>query len=204
MVSHRSTHDLRTNAVVELYVRDLDGDPVVDVFTEHDDEPVATIDTEDLLRLIGPQRQVEQFHATADTHSARGMDFDPNTLDDFVAYYRTHIEDLHELIKLRKKLIHEEAEEAIEALDQFNMDVGDGRDPSESALAVAKELADVMVVTVGTAARLGLQVDLAFTEVAASNLSKVDPPAYREDGKIQKGPNYQPPNPLMLHHDRRD
>jgi predicted HAD superfamily Cof-like phosphohydrolase len=47
------------------------------------------------------------------------------------------------------------------------------------------------------AANLGWNLDEALDRVHKSNLSKLDDsgnPIYREDGKVLKGPNYQPPN----------
>lgn len=61
---------------------------------------------------------------------------------------------------------------------------------------LAKELADLLYVVYGTAATFGIDIDRVFDEVHQSNMSKLGKdgkPVYREDGKVLKGPNYQPP-----------
>ena len=60
-----------------------------------------------------------------------------------------------------------------------------------------KELADLVYVCYQYAANMGLDLDEAMFRVHQSNMSKLDEygkPIYREDGKVLKGPNYQPPN----------
>lgn len=89
--------------------------------------------------------------------------------------------------ELRARLIAEEAQEAVDALKAEPLD----------REAVAKELADLLVVTYGTADVLGIDLDAAFRRVHESNMSKLGPdgtPVRRSDGKILKGPSYQPPN----------
>jgi predicted HAD superfamily Cof-like phosphohydrolase len=56
-----------------------------------------------------------------------------------------------------------------------------------------KELTDLIVVTLGCLHSLGVDAEQAWQLVHASNMSKT-PFSVREDGKVQKGPNYQPPN----------
>jgi predicted HAD superfamily Cof-like phosphohydrolase len=44
---------------------------------------------------------------------------------------------------------------------------------------------------------MGWDLDKAMERVHESNMSKLDEygkPIYREDGKVLKGPNYNPPN----------
>ena len=68
-----------------------------------------------------------------------------------------------------------------------------GYDKSETL----KELADLVYVCFQYATNMGWDLDEALTRVHLSNLSKLDDngePIYREDGKVLKGPNYQPPN----------
>ena len=56
-------------------------------------------------------------------------------------------------------------------------------------------LADIVYVTVGTAVTMGLPFDAALREVHRSNMTKLIPPIrIREDGKILKGPHYEPPD----------
>ena len=60
-----------------------------------------------------------------------------------------------------------------------------------------KELADLVYVAYQYAENLGWDLDEALDRVHKSNLSKLGEdgkPIYREDGKVLKGPNYQPPN----------
>ena len=86
-------------------------------------------------------------------------------------------------IRLRTNLIKEEATETIKALTE------------EDIPEIAKELADLLYVTYGTAVAFGIDLDAVFEEVHLSNMSKVGKdgkPILREDGKILKGPNYVP------------
>ena len=60
-----------------------------------------------------------------------------------------------------------------------------------------KELADLVYVCYQYAANMSWDLDEAMFRVHQSNMSKLDEygkPIYREDGKVLKGPNYQPPN----------
>jgi predicted HAD superfamily Cof-like phosphohydrolase len=60
-----------------------------------------------------------------------------------------------------------------------------------------KELADLVYVCYQYAANMGWDLDEAMYRVHESNMSKLDEygnPILREDGKVLKGPNYQPPN----------
>ena len=60
-----------------------------------------------------------------------------------------------------------------------------------------KELADLVYVCYQYAANLGWNLDEAMDRVHRSNMSKLDEygnPVLREDGKVLKGPNYQPPD----------
>lgn len=89
---------------------------------------------------------------------------------------------------LRFNLIREEYQEVLYEL----------LEPEASAdkKKIAKELADLLYVVYGTAATFGIDIDRVFDEVHQSNMSKLGEdgkPVYREDGKILKGPNYQPP-----------
>ena len=61
---------------------------------------------------------------------------------------------------------------------------------------LAKELADLEYVIHDMALSLNIDQDRSFDEVHKSNMSKLGEdgkPVYREDGKVLKGPNYQPP-----------
>ena len=88
--------------------------------------------------------------------------------------------DLNEETKqLRVRLIQEEFEELKEAMAAGNL------------AAVAKEMADLLYVTYGTAVSYGIDMEAVFREVHRSNLSKVG--GYkRADGKWVKPPTYSP------------
>lgn len=87
---------------------------------------------------------------------------------------------------LRKDLIYEECEEAIDQMYTMPLD----------RTKIAKELADLLYVTYGTAVSFGIDIDKVFAEVHKSNMSKLEDgkPVKREDGKVLKGKNYAPPN----------
>ena len=88
-------------------------------------------------------------------------------------------------IALRVSLIQEEAKEFREACEK--------RDFIEAADA----LGDLLVVTFGSALEFGLDMDPIMDEIHRSNKSKLGldgRPIRREDGKILKGPNYDPPH----------
>jgi predicted HAD superfamily Cof-like phosphohydrolase len=116
-----------------------------------------------------------------------------------------------DLIALRSTLIAEEVQEALEALLNYRksqiMDDHFEAHP-ETALfgpphvveaphwykALAKELADVLVVIYGTADLLEIPLEAVFAEVMRSNMSKVGPDGQvirREDGKILKPDTYR-------------
>ena len=59
-----------------------------------------------------------------------------------------------------------------------------------------KELADLVYVCYQYAENMGWSLDEALDRVHKSNMSKLGEdgkPVYREDGKVLKGPNYEPP-----------
>ena len=59
-----------------------------------------------------------------------------------------------------------------------------------------KELADLVYVCYQYATNMGWDLDEAMNRVHQSNMSKLGvdgKPIYREDGKVLKGPRYQPP-----------
>ena len=91
------------------------------------------------------------------------------------------------------RLISEEYEELLEA-HSTTLAYPEDLDSREHAL---KELADLAYVCFQYAAARGWDLDEALDRVHQSNLSKLDNnlrPIRREDGKVLKGPNYQPPN----------
>ena len=81
--------------------------------------------------------------------------------------------------RLRVRLIQEEFDELKEAMVRGDL------------AAVAKEMADLLYVTYGTAVSYGIDMEPIFEEVHRSNLSKVG--GYkRADGKWVKPPTYSP------------
>lgn len=87
--------------------------------------------------------------------------------------------DTMKLLKLRLDLIEEESKEFLEA----GMPVD-----------ALKEAADLVYVLFGWAVTFGLDLEEAIRRVHASNMSKLvdGKPLLREDGKVLKGPNYEP------------
>ncbi len=84
---------------------------------------------------------------------------------------------------MQLSLIVEEFEEFINAVE------------GEPDINQLKELADLVYVCFQYAATRGWPLDEALDRIYASNMSKLvdGKPAYREDGKVLKGPNYKPP-----------
>ncbi|MEU0214397.1 MazG nucleotide pyrophosphohydrolase domain-containing protein [Streptomyces sp. NPDC006265] len=102
---------------------------------------------------------------------------------------------LRALVQARVTLIREEFEEVVEALENVSLVAGTGGYPAKEMEHVAKELSDLLYVVFGTADLLGIPLGKAFAAVHTSNMSKLGEdgkPIRREDGKVLKGPNYQP------------
>ena len=98
---------------------------------------------------------------------------------------------------IQQRLISEEYEEFLEAHCEANNYIQNKRS-RENCL---KELADLVYVAYQYAAAAGWDLDEALTRVHKSNLSKLDDdfrPIKRADGKVIKGPNYQPPSLIDL------
>ena len=71
------------------------------------------------------------------------------------------------------------------------------RDNPQYPAECLKELADLVYVCYQYAVNMGWDLDEAMDRVHKSNMSKLDEygkPVLREDGKVLKGPYYQPPN----------
>ena len=94
--------------------------------------------------------------------------------------------EVRDFIKLRKRLIMEEARELCEALDDRDLE------------NIAKEECDLTYVSRGTILGIKRLPDPdtgPFAAVHASNMSKLDDngrPIKREDGKFLKSKNYRP------------
>lgn len=91
----------------------------------------------------------------------------------------------------QKSLIVEEFKEFIEAEHKMAlMDINSRAD-------CLKELADLVYVCAQYAENMNWDLEQALRRVHKSNMSKLGEdgkPIKREDGKVLKGPNYQPPN----------
>lgn len=82
---------------------------------------------------------------------------------------------------LRYKLIKEELGELMDA--QTDQDL----------VEIADALGDLLYVVYGAALGYGIDLEPVMEEIHFSNMSKF-PVTTREDGKVQKGPNYVPPD----------
>ena len=94
---------------------------------------------------------------------------------------------------MQTDLIEEEAAEFLEAADEVFADPENDDRRSE----LLKELSDLVFVCYQFAAAFNLDLDEALRRVFESNMSKLDEQGnviYRADGKVLKGPNYQPPD----------
>tara|TARA_R110002020_G_scaffold109555_1_gene253463 strand:- start:598 stop:990 length:393 start_codon:yes stop_codon:yes gene_type:complete len=91
---------------------------------------------------------------------------------------------VHRLKRLRTKLIKEEYEEVMNAIQTKSDD------------EVLKELCDLVYVCVGFCITYGWDFDVAFNRVHTSNMSKLNEEGkatYRKDGKVLKSDKYKPP-----------
>lgn len=95
------------------------------------------------------------------------------------------------LRKTQRRLIVEEFHEFLEAeLLMSMMDISSRED-------CLKELADLVYVCAQYAENMNWDLEQALRRVHKSNMSKLNSdgkPVKRADGKVLKGPNYQPPN----------
>jgi len=107
--------------------------------------------------------------------------------------------DLRRLLGFRFNLIQEEVNELDEATDEmleYQGEPGCEELYKDSKREALDALADILVVTIGTALAMGFDIEEAMERVHASNMSKLGEngkPIYRGDGKILKGPDYFPP-----------
>jgi len=101
-------------------------------------------------------------------------------------------------VELRERLVNEEHRELMDEITQVKMDIMHHGEPQKETLEkLIKEMADLQYVLSGLAVTFGLNLEVAFNRVHASNMSKLDDrgfPVRDEGGKILKGPNYEPPS----------
>lgn len=103
-------------------------------------------------------------------------------------------EGTFDLLRTRIHLITEEFSETAEAVDDLLWRNWQDQWPADLWGNLAKELADLLYVTLGTAELLGIPMSKTFAAVHESNMSKLGAdgrPIFRKDGKVLKGPNYQ-------------
>lgn len=87
--------------------------------------------------------------------------------------------------ELRVDLIQEEVDELVEAIANKDM------------VEIADALTDILYVVYGAGHTFGIDLDECFTEVHASNMSKLGEdgiPVKAENGKIMKGPGFFAPD----------
>ena len=95
----------------------------------------------------------------------------------------------------QKNLIVEEFKEFLEAEGEL------WHNHPEYPSEALKELADLVYVCYQYAENMGWFLDEALDRVHQSNMSKLGKdgkPIYREDGKVLKGPDYEPPTLMDL------
>lgn len=85
--------------------------------------------------------------------------------------------------ELRFRLIDEEITELKDAFATIDI------------VGVADALGDILYLVLGTAVDCGIDIEPVFNEIHRSNMTKfIGGLKLRADGKIAKGPDYQPPN----------
>lgn len=101
------------------------------------------------------------------------------------------------------------AEEFKEAAHEFGYDIEikivAEHDNWMDMKKVAKELSDVLVVTYGAGASVGIDMDEAFDAVHESNMSKLDKDGkanFREDGKLLKSNLYREPDMSIIYKEK--
>lgn len=89
-----------------------------------------------------------------------------------------------DLPALRQRLLDEEVQELRDAV------------AAGSLTGIADALAEFVYVAAGTAVTYGIPFDAVLAEVHRSNMTKFGPdgPVVQADGKVVKGPAYQPPD----------
>lgn len=126
------------------------------------------------MKISDAYLMVREFHRVAN-HPPRGM-------------------TREELRTLRAELIMEECREAADAIMGVDVARYSGRVGPWSRPAVAKELADILVVTYGAADVFSIPLDDVLSEVHKSNMTKDFEAPRRADGKVMKGATYRPPD----------
>lgn len=88
--------------------------------------------------------------------------------------------------KLRRTLVEEEVHELFEAMYGMQLD------------KIADGIVDSIVVLIGTAVAYGIDIRPIWDEIHKTNMAKFRGGSIREDGKVLKPPDWQPPDVLRL------
>ncbi|NCB53463.1 MAG: phosphoribosyl-ATP diphosphatase [Epsilonproteobacteria bacterium] len=111
----------------------------------------------------------------------------------FQKIFESKPETQDKLLLLRYKLVNEEIGEFNAALNAMLV----APEASRPKVELLDAVADSIVVLIGTANALGMDLDTAMRRVFESNLTKLGEdgrPFYNSDGKVMKGPNFTPPD----------
>ena len=116
----------------------------------------------------------------------------------FQDIFEKKFDDVPKLIDLRARLIHEEIHELWAGLNDVwqGTDDGDAERIKRGRVDTLDAIADSIVVLIGTANALDMDLNEAMRRVFDSNLSKLGDdgrPFYNEYGKVMKGPNFHAP-----------
>lgn len=119
-------------------------------------------------------------------------------VQNFQNIFEKKFDDVPKLIDLRARLVHEEIHELWHGLNDVlqGMADGDSKRVKRGRIDTLDAIADSIVVLVGTANALDMDLDEAMRRVFASNLSKLGDdgrPFYDQHGKVMKGPNFKAP-----------
>lgn len=132
------------------------------------------------LRLYNPVKALKQFHDT----------FSPQQRND----------SLVEKIERRRRLVQEEYQEVMQALEEFHA-IMTSSTPNGNAYnakaELASELADLLYVVYGTAEELDIPIIDVFHAIHNANMRKVwdDGEVHRNEfGKVIKPPNFEKAN----------
>ena len=116
----------------------------------------------------------------------------------FQDIFEKKFDDVPKLIDLRARLIHEEIHELWAGLNDVwqGTDDGDAERVKRGRVDTLDAIADSIVVLIGTANALDMDLNEAMRRVFDSNLSKLGDdgrPFYNDYGKVMKGPNFHAP-----------
>lgn len=96
----------------------------------------------------------------------------------------------YEVILLRERLVTEEYDELMEALEEVHYEPCNG-----GIASVADAIADLIYVLTGTAIAFGIDLPEIWRRVHAANMAKFGPGSWkRADGKQMKPPTWGPPD----------